>query len=183
MSERVGDWMQTYTGCQFWPLDPRPEEIHVIDIAHALANQCRFAGHCKRFYSVAQHSVIVSRIVPPEFALWGLLHDSAEAYLVDLPRPVKRFSEIGTHYQRVELLVMQSICCRFGLSELQPTCVHHADDIALMTEKRDLMPGRFKWRETATPLPDPIIPLNPEESEVVFIERAVELGIRWVYEK
>ena len=59
MSERGGDWMQTYSGFQFWPLDPRPEEIHVIDIAHSLANQCRYAGHCREFYSVAQHSVLL----------------------------------------------------------------------------------------------------------------------------
>lgn len=89
MNERKGDWIQTYTGRQFWPLDPKPEEVCIEDIAHALSQQCRYAGHTIRFYSVAQHSVEIALRVPRAAALWGLLHDAAEAYLVDLPRPVK----------------------------------------------------------------------------------------------
>ena len=181
--ERSGDWMQTYSGFQFWPLDPRPEEIHVIDIAHSLANQCRYAGHCKSFYSVAQHSVMVSRIVPPEHALWGLLHDAAEAYLVDLPRPVKRYSLIGDQYRIVESALMRQVALRFKLSESEPDCVRHADDVALMTEKRDLMPGRLKWRDFAVPLQETIIPLNPVEAEGEFLLRAGELGIKWLWDE
>ena len=81
MSERRGDWIQTYLGIQFWPLDPRPEEVMLFDIAHSLSNMCRFTGHCREFYSVAQHSVIVSQNVPREDAAWGLLHDASEAYM------------------------------------------------------------------------------------------------------
>ena len=171
--------MQTYSGHQFWPIDPRPEEIHVIDIAHALANQCRYAGHCREFYSVAQHSVLVSRIVPPEHALWGLLHDAAEAYLVDLPRPVKRYSTLGDCYRDVESRLMAVVCDRFGLPATEPPCVKDADNVALMTEKRDLMPGLFKWREVAEPLADVIVPLWPMVAEGEWLTRAGELGIRW----
>ena len=180
MSERNGGWMQTYSGFQFWPIDPRPEEIHVIDIAHSLANQCRYAGHCRTFYSVAQHSVLVSRIVPAEFALWGLLHDAAEAYLVDLPRPLKRHSILGTEYRIVENRLMEAVAVRFGLDPQEPWCVHVADDRALMTEKRDLMPGIFKWTETAEPLDEVIVPLLPVEAEGEFLARAGELGIAWL---
>lgn len=90
------DWMQTYTGRVFWPLEPRPEDVDIVDIAHALANLCRYGGHSKVFYSVAHHSVLVSQIVPPADALWGLMHDSAEAYVIDLIRPIKH-SE-GAHW-------------------------------------------------------------------------------------
>lgn len=76
MTERIGDWIQTFTGRQFWPLDPQPDHIDIADIAHALAHDCRFGGHCRRFYSVAEHSVLLSRAVAPEFRLAALMHDS-----------------------------------------------------------------------------------------------------------
>ena len=55
--QRTGNWMQTYSGVQFWPLDPHHSEINIVDIAHALSNMCRYAGHCREFYSVAEHSI------------------------------------------------------------------------------------------------------------------------------
>ncbi|MBF0612521.1 MAG: hypothetical protein HQL55_15470, partial [Magnetococcales bacterium] len=78
------NWIQTFTGRQFWPLAPVLEHIHVQDIAHALSLLCRFNGHCQKFYSVAEHSLHVATILPPELAGWGLLHDASEAYLADL---------------------------------------------------------------------------------------------------
>jgi hypothetical protein len=168
--ERVGDWMQTYTGVQFWPLDPRPEEIQIEDIAHSLANQCRYAGHVQEFYSVAQHSVMVARIVPQEHALWGLLHDAAEAYLVDLPRPVKRYSRLGDEYRAIEARLMIALCARFQLPSDEPEWVKRADDVLLMTEKRDLMPNSpAKWRETAEPLEDVIVPWAPAKAKAQFL--------------
>ena len=108
-NERVGDWIQTYTGKQFWPIDPRACEITIEDIAHALSLQCRFSGHCREFYSVAQHSCLVSSYCIDEDAGWGLLHDAAEAYLVDLPRPIKRFSSLGVEYRKAEERVMAAV--------------------------------------------------------------------------
>ena len=87
---RVGDWIQTFSGGCFWPLDPRSSEVDIHDIAQSLAMTPRYRGHTVRFYSVAEHSVLVSRAVPPEYALWGLLHDAAEAYTADIPSPLKR---------------------------------------------------------------------------------------------
>src|ERR1019366_9954250 len=81
--------IRTYSGVRFKPLDPDPA-VGISDIAHALANQCRFGGHSSAFYSVAQHSVRVSEICAAEDALWGLLHDASEAYLVDVPAPLKQ---------------------------------------------------------------------------------------------
>ncbi len=176
---RNGDWMLTATGRQFWPLDPRPEEIHIEDIAHALAHQCRFGGHCRFFYSVAQHSVLVSNAVPPEHALWGLLHDAAEAYLVDLPRPIKRYSEMGDLYRAIEGRLMKAICYRFMLPVDEPPEVKRADDVLLMTEKRDVMPvSEWEWRCTAEPLPERIVPWSPNFARTMFLRRWIDL--RWI---
>jgi hypothetical protein len=76
---RRGDWMQTFTGRRFWPLDPRGEDVLIEDIAHALSLLTRYGGHCTRFYSVAEHSVLLARAATPENALWLLLHDASEA--------------------------------------------------------------------------------------------------------
>src|SRR5258708_302056 len=87
--DRRGNWMQTYTGRAYWPADPRAEDVCIEDIAHALSLLCRYTGHCKRFYSVAEHSILISQVVPPEYAFFGLMHDAQEAYINDLARPIK----------------------------------------------------------------------------------------------
>lgn len=82
---RPARYFWTFTGRRIDTLAPDPCEIEIDDIAHSLAQQCRFLGHTDGFYSVAQHSVLVSGFVPDRDALWGLLHDAAEAYVCDLP--------------------------------------------------------------------------------------------------
>lgn len=173
---RTGDWIETVTGIEFWPLNPRQEDVSVFDIAHALSNMCRFTGHCKTFYSVAQHSLLVASIVPDEDRKWALLHDAAEAYLVDLPRPIKRYSALGDEYRRIESRLMQVICQRFGLPEECPASVKHADDVLLATEKRDLMPANTKpWEHLPSPLNSIIRPMSPTVARRKFLkELAVE---------
>ena len=186
MSERLGHWQQTYpTATQFWSLDPRPEEIHIEDIAHALSLQCRFAGHVKHFYSVAQHSWYVSQNVPPEFALWGLLHDSAEAYLGDMIRPLKKTKELGLEYCIIERQLMTVIAKKFGLSLehvkestdlLEPAEVIEADQRILMTEKRDIVaPPQVPWGEMQGYKVEPydfnIIEWSPRKAEVRFLDQ------------
>jgi len=87
MAARIGDWIQTYTGKRFWPLDPRPEDVDILDIAHSLSLLCRFTGHTSSFYSVSQHSILVAQEVPKRLRLWALFHDAAEAYIGDIARP------------------------------------------------------------------------------------------------
>jgi hypothetical protein len=177
MSERRGDWIQTFTGVQFWPLDPRADEIRIEDIAHALAQQCRFGGHCRSFYSVAEHSVRVSRVVPPQDALWGLLHDGSEAYCVDVPRPLKRhLSEYGV----IENRLMLAICERFRLPVTMPASVKRADQVLLNTEKRDLTgPAPAPWTVAqgmpTEPLQERIEPWSPFEAKARFLARFYEL--------
>lgn len=187
-TKRHGDWMQTYTGRQFWPLDPRADEVCIEDIAHALSLQCRFAGHCRVFYSVAEHSVRVSDLLASqgarrEMVLWGLLHDASEAYLVDLPRPVKRCVQ---GYAKAEANVQEMILGRFvpwqrGLAVDEWTMRHmdieDADNILLATEARDLMaPPPVPWQRMPPPLPDVISPWRAADAESAFLACFRKLG-------
>ena len=115
-----GPYIQTVSGRRVNPLDPSPADIDVHDIAVALSNQCRFGGHTRRYYSVAQHACIVSdqmleRGSSAHDALWGLLHDASEAYLVDLPHPLKHRSELGRQYREAEGRLEEVLLERFGL--------------------------------------------------------------------
>lgn len=151
MSDRRGDsgWIQTYSGGRFWPLEPLAKDVRIGDIAHALAMQCRFTGHCREFYSVAQHSVLVSELCPPELRLWGLLHDAAEAYLADVARPVKHLPEMRG-YRAAEARIMNAIAEAFGLELPIPAAVKKADTIALGAEALAFMsplaePRAWEW--------------------------------------
>jgi uncharacterized protein len=185
--QRTGDWMQTATGRRFYPLDPRPEEVCIEDIAAALSRVCRFGGHCREFYSVAQHCVHVSEACSPEDALWGLLHDAAEAYLGDLIRPLKR-QEFAAEWREVEERLQRTINEAFGLYGERssffetywwpPKSVKEADEALLATEARDLMGNAAleTWRLPQPPLPDLITPWSPQQAEAMFLRRFRELG-------
>jgi hypothetical protein len=136
MTDRRGLFMQTRGGGRFYPEDPRPEDFDATSIAHALALVNRYNGHTPVPYSVAQHSVLVSLLVEnlggnAEERLWGLLHDASEAYICDMPSPVKR---LLPDYQRIERRVMRAILSRFSLGPDMPASVKEADEIALATE-------------------------------------------------
>jgi hypothetical protein len=114
---RLGDWQETYNGIKFWSLDPRPEEVDIYDIAHALANICRYNGHCHKFYSVAQHSVFAAMEANDagydiEVVLAALMHDASEAYICDIPRPIKPYL---TNYKEIEEHLMACIWEKLGL--------------------------------------------------------------------
>lgn len=173
---RPGDWMQTYSARQFWPMDPRPDEIHIEDIAHSLALQCRYAGHCIRFYSVAEHSVHIAlwllRQYGPTMAMHGLLHDASEAYLVDVPRPVKPFLP---GYKEAEARVMAAVSKRFGLVGVMPPEVKEADDRIIADEVRaNMRPMAWhaKWDD---PLGVKIGCWSPEAAEDEFLSTYVML--------
>lgn len=174
---RKGDWLQTFTGVQFWPCDPLPGEIFIEDIAHSLARQCRFGGHCNPFYSVAEHSVRASYLVDKDYALWALLHDASEAYLIDIPRPVKSHLH---GYRAIEDGLMAAVCERFGLPREMPFPVKRADETMLVTEQRDLMapqpaPWTFAQGIVVEPLIDRIVPWSALEAEFRFLARFNEI--------
>lgn len=162
-------WIQTFTGRRFAPQAVAPDDFDINDVAHALSLLCRFNGHCRAFYSVAEHSVRVSAICPPEAALWGLLHDLGEAYLGDLPRPLK---PLFPAFERLEEQLLRVAGQAFGLGWPIPPSVRRADDVLLATEARDLMaPPPEPWPLRAEPLAERITPLGPSEAERAFLDR------------
>jgi uncharacterized protein len=132
--------MQTCTGRLFYPCDPDPIEVDIVDIAHSLATPSRYAGHGRIPYSVAQHSVLVSAECP-EHALLGLLHDAAEAYCQDLIAPIKRWPPIAEAYRPIEQACHRAVMAHFGLPFEIPEDVQLADNRLRATELRDVMGG------------------------------------------
>ena len=148
--EKWGDGgIVTFSGRTVYPMNPTPDSIDIEDIAHALANTCRFSGHCSRFYSVAEHCVNVSLVVPDNLALIGLLHDSAEAYLTDIPRPIK---PLLTGYKSAEDKLVQVIFdgLKTGLKLPIPKEIKEADNLLLALEQFELIPNVKYWPHILT---------------------------------
>lgn len=151
-------WMQTFKGKRFDPFDPNPALIDIEDIAHSLSSICRYGGHSNRFYSVAEHSVLVAEYLlatwcDRKLALAGLLHDAAEAYMGDIPRPIKYRPEFA-FYREAEARLDAMIFERFGLAEfIGDAQVKFADDSILADEAEEFMgnPGKA-WGLTQPPL-------------------------------
>jgi uncharacterized protein len=170
-------WIQTYTGGVFHILDPQQDEISILDIGHSLAMQCRFTGHVRRFYSVAEHCVHGSRLVPQKDALWFLLHDASESFLTDINRPLKHFTAIGSEYLPIEAKVMEAICQKFRLSIEEPPSVKKVDNAMLFAEKEQLlvpMEWDQKWGDVK-PADVKVKCWAPEVAEVEFLHRYYEL--------
>lgn len=163
-----GQFIQVLSGKAFFLTGPKPEDVNIEDIAGALAKQCRYNGHCLEFYSVAEHCVRVSRIVPEEDRLWALLHDASEAYIGDMVRPLK---QIIPQFSAFEASIQRVICDRFGLSHHEPASVRHADNVLLATEKRDLLAeGTRPWGAMPDPLPGYIKPWDWEMAQSLFLD-------------
>jgi len=167
--------IQLRSGRHFDLLNPHPEDVQIEDIAHALSNLCRFTGHCDQFYSVAQHSLLVSAIVPAEHALAGLLHDAVEAYIGDISTPLKR--TLDSSFVALEDLIQCTIAEKFGYVYPFSPEIKEADVVALSTEKRDLMGGwSFHWMGGPEPSLRAASPSWPRGDYLEFMSRFDQLS-------
>lgn len=161
-------WITLHSGQVFHLNDPEHSPIEIEDIAHALSLLCRFAGQGSEFYSVAQHSVGVSLRVPRPLHLAGLLHDAAEAFIVDLPRPVKNLPQMEG-YRALERRIEAAIDARFMLEgRLQHPLVKAADRLIVRNEAQRL--GLYRSETWGFPIPEraPEILWSPPQAKREF---------------
>lgn len=172
-------WMQTYTGRKYTPFDPHPNQIDILDIAHSLAMTCRFNGHSKCFYSVAQHSVLMAEKAPAHLALRALLHDAPEAYVGDLVRPIKS-DESMAKFHEIEDLAERAICAHFNLPyPLVNDEIKDLDTRILLDERDQVMaPQPEDWGVAGEPLGVRITPWPPDIAKTQFIAAFNEYS-RW----
>lgn len=134
----AGNLIRTYTGLYVDVINPKPEMFCIEDIAHSLSHQCRFGGHVKEFFSVAQHSYNVSKLVPAKHRLAALMHDAAEAYMLDMPKPIK---DQLTNYKAIENRLMYVLSEKFGFEFPLSNDIKKADSLALENEFEHFMMG------------------------------------------
>jgi hypothetical protein len=177
---RSSPWITTISGTRFYPFEPMGEEVRLEDIAHSLSLRCRWGGHCRQFFSVAQHAVMVAEkvyrgLLDPGAALLALHHDSAEAYLTDLAGPIKaRFKEFNDAEERIMAVIREKL----GLPEMRDlwaSMIHRADLWARAVEARDNVnfPRHYlDWLgNDDIGMADPIRCWQPEQAEAAFLEK------------
>lgn len=168
-------WIQTYSKRRINPFKVIPDAIVIQDAAHALSLICRYNGACNEFYSVAQHSVIVSYLCDQKYALHGLLHDLSEYVLGDVCSPIKR-SDDFEKYREIEYRFMKAVYNRFELSGEEPENVKRADKLAFATEVASgILDAREDFIIDIEPAPFSIVPLSPKQSKELFLNRFFDL--------
>jgi hypothetical protein len=180
----AGPYIQTVSGRWVNPFEPDPAQLDASDIARALANQCRFGGHSRVFYSVAQHSVIVSRVVEGrggdvEDVFAALMHDASEAYLGDMPHPIKHRSPLGAAFREAEAGLEATIRERFKIKANVPE-VKRVDRALLATERRTFSAESWHWPELddVEPLDLELTAWPPDKAADEFARRYAELEAR-----
>lgn len=178
------NWIQSYTGLAVTPLNLKPEQVCLADVAHALAMKCRFTGHTRDFYSVAQHCVLGSECIAPSYALAFLLHDVSEAYLPDIATPIKPFvfvrrcdgHTMEMTWKGLEISHRNTILNVLGHQSLLPlldSAEVQAMDRSMLLAERDALFGRqpCDWKLGGEPAPVSIKPWLPEQAESEFLRR------------
>lgn len=166
----VGPTIMLQSGAWFDFCAPASSAFTIDDVAHGLGNICRYSGQCTRFYSVAEHSLLVSETAIG-FEFEALLHDAAEAFLGDITRPLK---QMLPDYKRIEIEVERAILDRFGVSWPLPPQIKRADLRVLAAEQKQIMPeGTDGWvrGQKVEPAPVRVRHLPPEEAKKAFLAR------------
>lgn len=178
--EEKGIGIHVNGGGIFRILNPDPKLINPEMLANSLSKLCRWTGHCKAFFSVAQHSVLVSKIVPQEFAMQGLLHDASEAFIGDISRPLKVIMEelAPGVLKDVEETIQAAVAERFLQDFPWAPEVHEADTVSLATEKRDILDVTTAWVGLPKPLEETLKPLGPRGAKTQWLKRFYQLGGR-----
>lgn len=179
-SDGDGYYIRTFTGAKLYWAKVEHFPYNIEDIAHALAMKCRWSGHTKKFYSIAQHSIHVSWNVPRPLRLAALLHDGAEFCMPDFASPLKWYlaSEGFTQLKELERKVQSGIHRRFGIGELtleEKQIIKKADTLALATESRDLMPPGSEQEWMGAPDEGELIPVGPRAAKELFLNRYWEI--------
>jgi hypothetical protein len=166
----------TVAGNYFDILKPQEYEFDILEIATALSNICRYTGHVNRFYSVAEHSVCVSRLVPDGLALCGLLHDASEAYLGDVSSPLKK---LLPEYKAIEENVERAIASHFGIPFPYPEEIHKADKRMYWNERKNVADNGVKdelWhQELGAARKVNAVGMAPHMARRMFLSRFNEL--------
>lgn len=169
-----GMYVSTYSGHRFYVDECNIDEIPLFDIAHALSMNCRYNGHSERFYSVAEHSVLVSMLVPPEDAKWGLMHDVTEAFVPDVPRP---FKHLITGFKEFENVLAEKMALYYDLPWPEPESVKYIDKHIVGSEARVIFPEPPDWVDFYDDVcpHDLIKGLPPNKACRLFMDRYEEL--------
>lgn len=138
--------IQTFTGIFYDPFNPDVSQVDIRDIAHALSNQCRYSGHTRTHWSVAAHSCLVSLLAPQPFKRKAHAHDAHEAYVLDVPRPIKKHPSMAG-YRALEHANEAVVCAALNVELDMPLEVKYADNIALWAEAEELLHGCGDWTE------------------------------------
>jgi hypothetical protein len=161
--------MTLRSGRQINPATMTPGDVDIRDIAHALSNICRYGGHVSRFYSVAEHSVLVATRVSPELRLAALLHDAAEAYVGDIPRPLKRLPQLAG-WRKIEAHVERMVCVHFNLPPPPwPGDIHQIDSAIIVDEWAALMPAECDSGIAGEGIDAPCDGLSPDSARRLFL--------------
>lgn len=178
MTGKKNAYIEVNSGARFYPFDLHRSEITIEDVAHSLAHNCRFNGHTSKFYSVAEHSVIVSHLCEPRNALAGLIHDASEAIISDVPKPIKLHLP---DVMRLENELENYMFDRFANGARMNEDIKLCDITALAMEASKIMPGA-EWVDElrrSFPLKDPgklkVCCLSPKTAKLLFLSRYEEL--------